>query len=190
MDDIQMVEAIKAGDKEAFNQLYEEYSLRLYRTAYLIVGNSYDAEDVLQDTFVSAYKNISDLKDHTKLKTWLYAILKNRAYKKYNKNQREFPEQDILEKIEVKGTENIKEDRFALKDEIQICLMKLKPKLREVIVLYYYNDFTIAEIAQICGSFQGTVKSRLYKARKDLKRELEKLNSDVVLPNREEANGW
>lgn len=71
MDDIQMVEAIKAGDKEAFNRLYEEYSLRLYRTAYLILGNSYDAEDVLQDTFVSAYRNMSDLKDYTKLKTWL-----------------------------------------------------------------------------------------------------------------------
>lgn len=87
------------------------------------------------------------------------------------------PDEFILDKAEEIPT-YLGEDDFAEKSEIQDALMSLKEKEREVLVLYYYNDFTIEEIASICKTSQGTVKSRLYRARKNLKKELLKTQEE------------
>lgn len=186
MDSHQMVKDLKAGKKVAFDQLYEEYHLQLYRTAYLILGNAHDAEDVLQETFVSAYTNIGQLKDEKKLKPWLYSILKHQAYEKGKKRNREWPDENVLVKIDISHGGDDSEDQFALQDEIQRSLMKLKPGLREVLILFYYNELTIKEIAQVCGIFQGTVKSRLYRGRRELKKELEKFDMEKISFGKEE----
>lgn len=183
MDNHEIVEGIKAGDKNSFDTLYNEYYLILYRTAYLILGHKHDAEDVLQETFVTIYTKIDTLKDETKLKSWIFSILKNSCYKKYKNKKREFPDEHILFKVDTKTYEN-SEDNFLLKSEIHECLMKLKPKHREVLVLYYFDDLTIKEMATVCNTFQGTIKSRLNKARKELKKELKKVD-ETFLTRRE-----
>lgn len=164
-------EKLKSGDKDSFDLLYEEYYLVLFRTGLLILGNKEDAEDVLQDTFVSIYKNAKSLSDFDKLRPWIFSILKNTSYTRYKKRKREFPDEFVLDKTE-KSPVYLGEDDFAEKSEIQDALMNLKEKEREVLVLYYYNDFSIEEIAKILNTFKGTVKSRLYRARKNLKKEL------------------
>ncbi len=168
---------LKTGDKDSFDLLYQEYYLVLYRTALLILGNKEDAEDVLQDTFVSIYKNVKTLSDFEKLRSWIFSILKNTSYTRYKKRKREFPDEFVLDKAEESPT-YLGEDDFAEKSEIQDALMTLKEKEREVLVLYYYNDFSIEEIASICKTFQGTVKSRLHRARKNLKKELLKTQEE------------
>lgn len=170
-------EKLKTGDKDSFDLLYQGYYLVLYRTALLILGNKEDAEDVLQDTFVSIYKNAKTLSDFEKLKPWIFSILKNTSYTSYKKRKREFPDEFILDKTE-KSPTYLVEDEIAEKSEIQDALMTLKEKEREVLVLYYYNDFSIEEIASICKTFQGTVKSRLHRARKNLKKELLKTQEE------------
>ncbi|MGI5948698.1 RNA polymerase sigma factor [Peptoniphilus sp.] len=179
MDGSKIIEGIKAGDKNSFDELYDKYYLMLFRTAYLILGNSYDAEDVTQDAFVSIYVNIKSLKDPDKLKPWMFSILKNSAYKKYKNKKRELPDEEIQLKVD-KETYTI-EDEFVVKSEIQDALMSLNKKQREVIVLFYYNDLTIKEIASALGVFEGTVKSRLFKARKVLKKELEHSNESFLI---------
>ena len=87
------------------------------------------------------------------------------------------PDEFVLDKAEESPT-YLGEDDFAERSEIQDALMNLKEKEREVLVLYYYNDFSIEEIARICKTFQGTVKSRLYRARRNLKKELLKTNEE------------
>lgn len=72
------------------------------------------------------------------------------------------------------------EDEIAEKSEIQEALLTLPTKEREVLVLFYYNDFSIEEIASICKTFKGTVKSRLYRARKNLKKELTQVEKDYL----------
>lgn len=165
------IEGIKSGNKDSFDKLYEEYHLQLYRTAFLILGNKEDSEDVLQETFVSVFMNIRTLKDESKLIPWMFSILRNKAYSKYKKRQREFPDEDIYFRVDQNIQSYLEED-FALIFDMRNYLMKLKPKEREVLVLYYYNDFTIEEIANICKTFKGTVKSRLHRARKQMKEEL------------------
>lgn len=164
-------EKLKTGDKDSFDLLYEEYYLVLFRTGLLILGNKEDAEDVLQDTFVSIYKNAKSLSDFEKLRPWIFSILKNTSYTRYKKRKREFPDEFVLDKAE-KSPTYLGEDEIEEKSEIQDALMNLKEKEREVLVLYYYNDFSIEEIAKILNTFKGTVKSRLYRARKNLKKEL------------------
>ncbi|TRW22941.1 RNA polymerase sigma factor [Criibacterium bergeronii] len=80
MDNNNIVKGIKAGDKNAFDIFYQQYNLELFRTAFLILGNSQDAEDVLQETFICAYRNIKSLRDEEKLKAWLFTIMKNWYY--------------------------------------------------------------------------------------------------------------
>lgn len=170
-------EKLKTGDRDSFDLLYQEYYLVLYRTALLILGKKEDAEDVLQDTFVSIYNNVKSLSDFEKLRPWIFSILKNTSYTRYKKRKREFPDEFVLDKAEESPT-YLGEDELAERSEIEDALMNLKEKEREVLVLYYYNDFSIEEIASICKTFQGTVKSRLYRARKNLKKELLKSSEE------------
>ncbi|NMW84469.1 RNA polymerase sigma factor [Peptoniphilus sp. AGMB00490] len=170
-------ENLKNGDKYSFDLLYKEYNLILYRTALLLLGNKDDAEDVLQDTFLSIYKNINSLKDFNKLKPWIFSILKNFCYTKYKKRKREFPDEFVLDRADIGSVSN-GEDEFLLNEEIEEALLKLKQREREVIVLFYYDDFSIEEIAKICKTFKGTVKSRLFRARNNLKKELIKIDQD------------
>lgn len=179
MKEEEIIQGIKNKDKESFDILYEKYSLMLFRTAYLILGNKEDSEDVLQETFLSIYTNIDKLKDSSKLKSWIFTILKNKAYTKYKTRKREFPEEEINSLIDSKSDSNL-ENEFAIKSDIEKCLNKLSQKEREVIILFYYNDFTTKEIAKITKSFEGTVKSRLHRARKKLKEEVDLLDKNFL----------
>lgn len=172
-------EKLKSGDRDSFDLLYSDYYLVLYRTALLILGSKEYAEDILQDTFVSIYKNIENVSDYDKLRAWIFSILKNSCYTRYKKRKREFPDEFILDKTDNLIT-YLGEDEIAEKSEIQEALLKLNAKEREVLVLFYYNDFSIEEIASICKTFKGTVKSRLYRARKNLKKELTQVEKDYI----------
>lgn len=174
---IENFKKLKKGDKDSFDLLYEEYYLSLYRTALLILGNREEAEDVLQDTFLSIYKNINNLKEFNKLRAWIFSILKNSCYTRYKNRKREFPDEFILEKADSKLISS-GEDEFVLNNEVESALLKLNHKEREVLVLFYYDDFSIEEIAKILKTFTGTVKSRLFRARKILKKEIMKVDQD------------
>lgn len=172
-------EKLKTGDKDSFDLLYQDHYLILYRTALLILGNKEDAEDALQESFIAIYKNIASLSDYNKLKPWIFSILKNSCYTRYRKRKREFPDEFVLEKADSNSISK-EEDDFLLSNEVEAALLNLKEKEREVLVLFYYNDFSIEEIAKICNSFTGTIKSRLYRARKNLKKELIKVDKDYL----------
>lgn len=174
---IENFKKLKKGDKDSFDLLYEEYYLSLYRTALLILGNKEEAEDVLQDTFLSIYKNINNLKEFNKLRPWIFSILKNSCYTRYKNRKREFPDEFVLEKADSKLISS-GEDEFVLNNEVESALLKLNHKEREVLVLFYYDDFSIEEIAKILKTFTGTVKSRLFRARKNLKKEIMKVDQD------------
>lgn len=171
--DEQIVQRLKSGDREAFDELYEKYHLLLYRTAYLILGNQYDAEDALQDTFVTAFLHIGDLKNAGSLKYWLVRILTNKAIRSVKRADREIPDEDVIAMADRSpaGSGDVEEEaeRRIFRDEVMENLKTLSERQRAVIVLYYYDELSIAEIAGICRCFEGTVKSRLFQARKKLK---------------------
>jgi RNA polymerase sigma-70 factor (ECF subfamily) len=173
-----LIEQCQMGNSESFSQLYKLYSRQAMGTAYLIAGNSGLAEDIVQEAFVQCFTSIGTLKNVETFDVWFYKILVRagwRISKKY------------------KGTVNIAEinNEIALADfnaieELNSCenrlviyeaLSKLSLPLRTVVVLHYFNDISIKDISKMLGCFEGTVKSRLHNAKKQLREVLNKDDS-------------
>lgn len=190
----QMIE----GDERAFDELYHSYSGKLYRMAYFITGNRSDSEDVLQETFVKCFLHRNKLKDPERFEAWLYQILVRTAWKMGRRVRQagEISYEGILEQGKDSGSrmaEQIQEDLSGrMKSpldqimeeetayELKLAISRLGMKHRTVILLYYYNELGIREIAQITGTLEGTVKSRLNKARKLLRESLEQRNPGIA----------
>lgn len=158
MDKKQLVEKAKNGDQEAFVTLIKGYEKVLFNTALKMLKNETDVADTLQDTVLIAYEKLNTLRNPKYFNTWLYKILLNQVLKKLNSNKDfQLIEQTIT-------TEDNQRD-FEFEDLIQ----RLSVEYRTVIVLYYYNGFSIAEISKIMSKPIGTIKSDLSRARHQLR---------------------
>lgn len=170
-----LVEQMQAGSKEAFDALYEKYKNLALRTAYLITGNLADSEDVVQDTFVKVYLHSRELKKRSGFKAWMMQILVRTAYRMSKKRKREFPDEEAVNRMEDR-TEPSSLDKVMQTEEAKYvweAVKALAPRHRTVIVLFYYNQLNISEIAGVLGIMEGTVKSRLHTARKRIQEMLE-----------------
>lgn len=160
------------GDMEAFEALYRQNERLVFKNAYFITGSKEDAEDVLQDVFVSIWKARRAFNPQkARLTTWLYRITVNKCLDRHRKKR--LPA--VL--LENSGAEDIEDDRqeigTALEyEELLTALKTLDKKHRAVIVLRYFNELSYEEIAQVAGIPLGTVKSRIYQALKMLRSQL------------------
>lgn len=160
--------------------LIHTYSDDLYRIAYLYTKNHETAEEVVQDVFLKFYTSQIELDGRATIKTYLTRMTINRSYDylrsiKYQasavvdyllKNKQKNSEETIMEKHE----------SAILLEEVK----RLSVKYREVIMLYYYEDFTIIEISELLHCPESTVKSRLQRARKQLKEKLKSEEWEVL----------
>lgn len=191
-----LAERMISGDEAAFDEIYHSYSGKLYRMAYFITGNRSDSEDILQDSFVKCFLHRNELKSPERFEFWMYQILVRTALKseRKKKGKKELSYDGMLESEETAGLaeriwmdkgdgplEQIVKDETAR--EIRTAVERLDSKHRTVVLLYYYNGLGTKEIARMTGTLEGTVKSRLYKARADLRKSLEAANKEH--PDRE-----
>ncbi len=173
MDDAALVKAFLAGDSTAFAELYERYKTPALRTAFLIVGNSSDSENVLQDTFVKVWQSLGSLKNAEHFKPWFMRILVRTAWEYCRKQGREQPVADVWEQKAPPVDEGSLLEQVLQTErhnELWAAINSLDVKQRTVIVLYYYSEMSVAEIAAATGAYSGTVKSRLFAARRQLRR--------------------
>lgn len=174
--EVELVKRMKAGDNEAFDQIFDLYNKQLFRMAYLISGNYADSEDIVQETFVKCYCNCNKLKDCSVFPSWLYQILTRTAWHYGKKRSREVPVETFYEEG---GPETGEQPlHAALRNEttrqLYEAINQLEIKQKTVIVLYYFNQLSTKEISRVMACMEGTVKSRLYTARKNLERSLKK----------------
>lgn len=170
-----LIEQLKAGNKEAFDELYMKYKNLVIHTAYLITGNLSDSEDVTQETFVKIWLHARELKNNNGFKAWMMQILVRTAYRMSKKRKREFPDEEAVNRMEDR-TEPSSLDKVMQTEEAKYvweAVKALAPRHRTVIVLFYYNQLNISEIAGVLGIMEGTVKSRLHTARKRIQEMLE-----------------
>lgn len=180
-----LITRMTEGDEAAFDELYHSYSGKLYRMAYFITGNRSDSEDILQETFVKCFLHRKELKQPERFESWLYQILVRTAWRseKRRKGKRELSFDGILDNEEDTGmAERIQRDGKAepleqvlkaeMSSELWKAVNRLGMKHRTVVLLYYYNDLGTKEIAAMTGTLEGTVKSRLHKARLLLREQL------------------
>ena len=169
----ELIEKIRAGDGEAYFELVSEYRLRLYRKACSLLSNPEDAEDVLQEALVTAYKAIGKFRGESGFYTWIYRIVINKC-RDFQRSKRTKREEDIEPYQPVLSDERISlEKNLELSDDAEYLIGKINglgKKYREILLMRYYDDLSYQEIAEAKDLNVGTVKSRLFKARELLKR--------------------
>ena len=157
----------QSGDPEAFADLIAVMEKPLLYYATSLTGKQDAALDVLQDVWLKVVRGIRRLKDPGSLKPWLYAITHGVAVDRIRRNYR----RDKAEQAQVDDALNIDEQSFDEEDATAIrdALSRLGVKHREVLVLHFLKDLSILEIANVIGCSEGTVKSRIHYAKRQMK---------------------
>ena len=177
------IERCKSGDREAFGAIVQKYMKPAYYVALGYVGTPDDALDISQDAFVNAFRHIKRFDSSKKFFPWFYSILKNLCMNHLTRVRRR-REDSIDAMAEEEGevripleTASPEQDaaRRELERKIGTALLQLRPKEREIIILQHFQDYSYQEIADLLGIPIGTVMSRLYSARRALRKELERL---------------
>lgn len=171
-----LVAQLREGSREAFDELYEKYKNMAIHTAYLVTGNLPDSEDVVQETFVKVWLHIRELKNDSGFKPWMMRILVRTAYRVGKKSRQELADDTVIERLEDR-TDASSLDKVIQLEEAEMILTAVRAlpvKLRTVVVLYYYDSFSVKEIAGMLGLMEGTVKSRLHTARRRMQSMLER----------------
>ena len=155
-------------------ELYIKYYRELYLYALSLCKSHYQAEDLVSETFFKALLSLDEDKPY--IKYWLFRVCKN-LFLDNAKKSKESSDTDSLEimlSTEKTPLENIIDNEE--RKQLYILVMKLRPSYREIIMLYYYCDFTLKEIATTTGLTEGAAKTILFRARKKLKTALEDRN--------------
>ena len=187
-----MIQYAKDGDLDAFNRLVLEYQDLAFQVAYRIMGELESAEDVVQESFIAAYRKISTFKEGS-FKAWICRIVTNRCYDELRKRKRRptIPLDPLNDDDETIDSNEWLEDpgespedsaiRTELNSAIQWCLNKLDFDFRAVVVLVDIQGIDYKEAAEIVKKPLGTVKSRLARARQRLQDCLQ--NFSELLPS-------
>ena len=149
--------------KEYFLLVVKENAAIFYRYAYSVLLSKQDAEDAVSETILKAFEHLNDLKHIHKMKSWMFQILANTC--KTSLSKRKTISNDRYENA--KDTQILEEYM-----DLYSCICSMEPKFREVVILYYFDELKTREIAKILNISEGTVKSRLSRAREKLKKYL------------------
>ena len=179
--DISLIRRAKRRDQGAFDELVVRYQQQIYFSVIRIVLNREDANDVVQDTCVKAFKNLDRFDEKYGFYTWIYRIGVNTALNlvQKRKNREDYlehrDEDDTFNPPDTEDPDNEIEHR-EFKEHVQDALNKLSPDMRSVFVLRVYDELSYKEIAEVMNISTGTVMSRLNRARTTLKKYLIKSN--------------
>lgn len=174
------IDALRSGDREEFALMVDTYSTKIYRLAYRMMGNEQEAEDVLQETFMNAYRALSSFEGRSNIGTWLYRIASNQALMRLRKKQpasisvdepitdddweeipRQFVDWCCLPEKELMTSEAL--------EELDSALDTLSGNLRTVFILRDVNGLSTRETAQVLNISEAAVKTRLLRSRLKLR---------------------
>lgn len=158
-----LVEKSKKGDTAAFGDLYEIYSVDMFRFAYYYTGSKSLAEDCVSEAVLIAFRKIGELKNISSFKTWLFRILRNCCAMSFRKNSMEVPSEELYGGVHSFDGES--DDKISLRN----ALMKLSEDEREIIILYYCNGYTSKEISLMLTLNENTVRSKISRGTAKLK---------------------
>lgn len=157
----------QSGEPGAFEDLIAVMERPLLYYATSLTGSSDSGLDVLQDVWIKAFRGIGKLKDPRALRPWLYSVTHGIAVDRIRRNS----SRERAEKVELEAFQEAEEPSFSAEDAAAIhqALSEIDLKHREVLVLHFLEDLSIAEIAKVVGCSEGTVKSRMHYAKRAMK---------------------
>ncbi|MCS6850160.1 MAG: sigma-70 family RNA polymerase sigma factor [Gemmataceae bacterium] len=184
-DDNRLITECLQGRTEAFGELVRRYQDRLYNTVYRLTGNAEDAQDIVQETFLNAYLSLDSFKGESLFFTWLYRIAVNTALS-LKRRSRRLVAQRIKARLndeELEPSDNSEDSQPGLALEraeeerrIQSILNRLSPEHRAVLILKDIEGQKYETMADILGVPVGTIRSRLHRARMELRELLKQLD--------------
>jgi len=173
-DEILLQKACR-GDEAAFLALYERHRETVFRFAYRMLGSAALAEEITHDCFLSLVSRPFGFdSSRAALRTYLYAAVRNLSAKHFRRHGGEQPFEELEEALAApERDEPLRKVLEAeLSEEVRRAVAALPPLQREVVVLFEYEELSLAEVAAVVGADTGTVKSRLHRARQGLRRAL------------------
>ena len=175
---------INKSNNKAFEELLMQYTDSLFNFAYRMTQNSQDAEDLVQESSIRAFKYFHKFKTGTNFKSWIMTILRNTFINKYRKASKE-PPKVALEKVEgfVPATNVSGAEEEVFGEKMQYIVKDLPEELRTTLSLFYLDGFAYKDISNIMNVPIGTVMSRLYTARQTLKKKLIKYDKKENIKN-------
>lgn len=180
-DDAADVAAARAGDEEAFRRLVERHSRNVFRLAFRMTGNEHDAEDVVQDAFIKAYRRLDQFESRANFGTWLHRIAANCSYDLLRSRQRR--SETSLEAEADEGdaralpSREVSPDRLALSADVRTrverAMARLSPLERAAFVLRHHQGLSIREIGAALGLDTSATKHSIFRAVRKLRVALE-----------------
>ena len=183
LDDDVLINAHLKGDSRAFEVLFKKYRESVARLVYSISKDTALVDDVVQEVFLLVYRHLAKFRGHAAFKTWVYRIAVNETLRQLGRNKRwqPLPEGDfeptLMASSLVVFNSGDSPERVLIDGEqehlVRQALATLKPHHRTILALYYLEDLSVQEIAEILEIPDGSVKSRLYYARENLRKALD-----------------
>jgi RNA polymerase sigma-70 factor (ECF subfamily) len=160
------------GDSNSFAYLVDSYKDMVYSLAYKMTKNKEESEEISQDTFIKAYKNLNKFKGESKFSTWLYRIAYHTCLDQIKKNKNNNTTFEIHEVTlnQIQSADDIlqgieRRERAKIMDE---CLLRLPEEERSILWMFYYDELSLKEIIEVTSLTEANVKVKLHRARKRL----------------------
>jgi RNA polymerase sigma-70 factor (ECF subfamily) len=167
--DIELLKRVRAGDSLALKALYARNRVAIYHFALRLTRSEAAAEDVVSEVFIDVWRNAAAFAGRSDAQTFLLAMARNKAYSHLRKRREDELDEEAVAQIEDEAdTPEVSLQKRDKADVLRACLMELSCAHREVIDLVYYHDKSIDEVAEILAVPEGTVKTRMFYARKRL----------------------
>jgi RNA polymerase sigma-70 factor (ECF subfamily) len=169
-----IVHRCRDGERMAFEELFEMYQPRLKYYVRRLDSGGISVEDTLQDIWLTVFRKIHELKDAQVFTVWLYRIARNKVYDEF-RNKERFARLPGGDEIPVSGSDEPILDTSDA-EKLHAALNRLKPHHREVLTLSFIEQMPYQSIADVVGCSIGTVRSRIFYAKKSLREEMERQN--------------
>ena len=180
LTDSELVEIVRNSDQERYGEIIERYQGKLFAYLFRLIGSRDEAQDILQDVFLKAYRNLQSYDASRKFSSWIYRIAHNEAvnFIKRRSLKRFIPWEDIAatkDKLEMMSFEEGADRSWLRKEigkELNVALDKMPFKYKQVLVLRYFSDKSYEEISEILGKPMNTVGTLISRAKQKLSQEL------------------
>lgn len=180
------LEQAKAGDSEAFANIVELYLPKIFSLCLKLTGNREDAEDCAQETFIKVWTSLGDFRESSSIYTWIYRIAANTCNDYLRKKSRhpilslegEGTESDDAPLLHIKDERPLPDEQFIENEsveQVRWLLLQIPDGMREILVLRDLQQLSYKEISKLIGVAEGTVKSRLFRARKEMMKLIENM---------------
>lgn len=174
-NDLELVEKVRAGDTDAFREIVERHSQRIFKVAFRLTGSEAHADDVVQETLLRAYRNIHRFDARAQFGTWLYRIAVNCSMDLMRKESRRAARETTEDRVELAAlaTTEPNPDRLAQSGEVGAMvgrvLRDLSPTERTAFVLRHFEGYTSVEIGELLGLRPGATRNAVFRAVKKLR---------------------